>query len=504
MGGGGALFDMDGDDDLDLLLLGGAVDSGSPTSAPSGAGHGLFRNDGKGRFEDVSEGAGLDQLVGYAMGAACGDVNGDGAVDVFITQLGADALLLGDGQGHFTDVSKDWGVDATGWSSSATFIDYDADGDLDLFVARYIELNAQLECRDSTGRRTYCPPASGPAVHDLLLRNDGDRFTDVTEEAGMDEAALPGLGVVAADLTADGQLDLYVTNDGQSNQLWVRQADGTWRDEAMQRGVALNHSGVPEASMGIVAEDLDGDQMTDLFMTHLQEETHTLYTARGAGNFRDRTSTAGLSRITRPSTGFGVAAFDLELDGDLDLAVAQGRVRVGEVYEGCELKGAFAELAEPNALLVNGGGGKFAHAPGGAGALESPITVDRSVLAGDLDNDGDIDLIFTRNGSDVQVLRNDARRAGTWIVVDPRVDVSAATALGVQVTVKSEGHTAWRTSRASDGYQSSRDPRVHFGLPGEPTTASVEVRWGDGTVERFSDRASGQVHRVVKGTGSPQ
>ncbi len=504
MGGGGALFDMDGDDDLDVLLLGGAAQSGDPNSPQSGLGHGVFENDGEGQFSDVSLDAGLDHLVGYAMGVACGDVNGDGVVDLFITQRGPNALLLGDGLGHFTDVTEAWNAETVDWSSSATFVDFDSDGDLDLFVVRYIDLNAELECRDSTGRRNYCPPASGPPVHDLLLRNDGERFTDVSQELGLDRAAQPGLGVVAADVTGNGRQEIYVTNDGAPNQLWVRLDDGTWRDEAMQRGVALNYSGVPEASMGVVAEDLNGDQLTDLFMTHLQEETHTLYAARGAtGNFRDRTSTAGLSRITRPGTGFGVAAFDLELDGDLDLAVAQGRIRIGPVHEDCRLTGAFAQLAEPNLLLVNGGAGKFARATSGAEAVESPITVDRSLLAGDLDGDGDIDLVFTRNDGRAQVLRNEARRAGTWIMVDPREGESAATALGVVVTVQSGDHSAWRESRASDGYQSSRDPRVHFGLPGAPAAADVEVRWGDGARERFPSCATGRVHRVVKGTGSP-
>ena len=510
MGGGGALFDMDGDDDLDLLLLGGGLESGSPTSPPSGSGHGLFENGGQGIFSDVSLEAGFEHLRGYGMGAACGDVNGDGAIDLYITQRGPNALLLGDGHGRFTDVTELWNAVSVDWSSSATFVDFDSDGDLDLFVVRYIDLDADLECRDSTGRRDYCPPASGPPIHDLLLRNDGSSFTDVSLKAGLTHSAQPGLGVVAADITGDGQQEIYVTNDGAANQLWVRLTDGSWRDEAMQRGVALNYNGVPEASMGVVAEDFDGDQLSDLFMTHLQEETHTLYAARGqgsgenisTGHFRDRTSTAGLSRITRPGTGFGVAAFDLELDGDLDLAVAQGRVRMGPVHGGCLLTGTFARLAEPNLLLVNSGAGKFTGATSGAEAILSPIMVDRSVLAGDLDGDGDIDLVFTRNDGPAQVLRNDARREGTWIMVDPRETSSSATALGAVITMESGEHRAWRESRASDGYQSSRDPRVHFGLPGSPGSADVVIRWQGGLAERFRGCASGRVHRLLKGTGT--
>lgn len=503
MGGGGALFDMDGDEDLDLLLLAGGTRSADPASPQSGAGHGLFRNDGQGRFEDVSENAGLSHLRSYAMGAATGDVNGDGIIDLYVTQLGEDALLLGDGLGRFTEAPDAWGAALTGWSSSATFTDYDGDGDLDLFVVRYIELRAGLECRDASGRRTYCPPASGPPVHDVLLRNDGGRFVDVSSEIGLDRAPAPGLGVVAEDMTGDGMIDFYVTNDGKGNQLWARQPDGSWRDEAMQRGLALNRNGAAEASMGVVAEDLDRDGSLDLFMTHLEGETHTLYRARGSGTFRDQTSAAGLSMITRPGTGFGVAAFDLELDGDLDLAIAQGRVRIGDAHAGCELSGAWAQLAEPNLLLINDGQGAFSAASKQARSLTFPVMVDRAVLSGDIDGDGDIDLIFSRVDGPPQVLRNEARREGTWVLLDPRTSPSAATALGVELTVVAGERTSRRTSRSSDGYLSSRDPRVHFGLPGAPEFVDVEARWPDGRRERFFSVGTGQIQSLIRGKGQP-
>ncbi|MEM6568639.1 MAG: CRTAC1 family protein [Planctomycetota bacterium] len=500
MGGGGALFDADGDDDLDLLLLQGGADSASPASAQAGSGHALYRNDGTGRFEDVSDGAGLDGLIGYAMGVATGDVDADGDVDLFVTQHGRDALFLNDGSGRFTDATEEWNAGVTGWSTSATFGDLDGDGDLDLFVTRYIELDPELVCNDAAGRRTYCPPASGPAVHDVILLNEGNRFVDASERIGLTATPQPGLGVVLEDLSGDGTCDVYVANDGQANQLWVRQPDGTWRDESLARGIALNQNGYAEASMGVVAEDFDGDGLVDLFMTHLQEETHTLYRARRAGAFRDGTGRAGLNVPTRPMTGFGVAAFDVELDGDIDLAVANGRVRIGPVHGGCELTGAWARLAEQNSFLVNDGG-SFTDGVTRAQAFTGPILVDRCVLQGDIDGDGDIDIVVTGNEAPARVLRNDAERAGTWITIDPVAEEGACTTLGARVAVRAGDFALARTTRSSDGYQSSRDPRAHFGVPADAMSVDVVVTWPDGTAEAFRGLAPESVHVALRDVG---
>ncbi len=502
MGGGGALFDMDGDGDLDLLLLQGGADPGSSTTAQAGEGHALFRNDGQGTFTDVSEGAGFESLTGYAMGAAAGDVDGDGDVDLYVSQQGTDALFLNEGGGRFKDATSAWGAGVEGWSTSAAFGDLDADGDLDLYVARYIELDPKIICNDAAGRRTYCPPGSGAPVHDVLLMNEGGSFRDASAEAGLIGVPAPGLGVVLEDLTGDGRLDVYVANDGQANQLWVPDGEGGWRDEGSTRGIALNQNGFAEASMGVVVEDLDQDGLSDLFMTHLQEETHTLYRARGAGAFSDRTGQAGLGVMTRPNTGFGVTAFDVELDGDLDLAIANGRVRIGPVPDGCELEGAWAQLAEANSLLI-ADGARFTDEKERALALTGPLLVDRCVFQGDLDGDGDVDLVVSGNESAARVLRNDAPRAGDWITLDPRLDDASATGLGVQVSVTTPEFQLTRTTRASDGYQSSRDPRAHFGIPGARGGVEVEVelRWPDGLRERFAGLTTGRVHRLLRGSG---
>ena len=341
MGGGAALFDADGDGHLDLLLLQGGADPASPLTPQAGSGHRLYLGDGALGFRDVTPGSGLEGLVGYAMGAAVGDYDGDGRVDLFFTQRGTTALLRNEGSGRFVDVTRAAGAAVDGWSSAAAFADLDGDGDLDLWVVRYLELDPALVCRDGAGRRTYCPPDSGPPVHDVVLRNDGGTFVDVTASVGLAARSGAGLGVVVEDLTGDGLADVYVANDGDENHLWVRPSGGAaltiaWREEGLARGAALNANGMAEASMGVVAEDFDGDLVPDLFMAHLTGEQHTLYRGR-SGSFVDETGRRGLAAVTKPGTGFGVAALDIEADGDLDLFIAHGRVSIGPRVAGVQL-----------------------------------------------------------------------------------------------------------------------------------------------------------------------
>ena len=503
MGGGAACSDLNGDGHLDILLLNGALNPESLDGPTCGEGHRLWLGDGTGQFQDVTAGSGFEELRGYAMGVALGDVNGDGLIDVFVTARGRDTLLMGRGGARFEDMSAQRGVATDGWSTSAVFADVDIDGDLDLFVTRYIDLDMQQECRDASGRRTYCPPQSGLPVADVLFLNAGDKFVDASAEVGLGQAPRAGLGVVIEDLNADGRPDIYVANDKHANQLWVRSVEGTWSEEAVALGIAYNGNGQTEASMGVIAEDLDGDGLTDLFMTHLRAETHTLYRSRGPA-YVDETGVSGLFAPTMPYTGFGVAAFDLELDGDLDLAVAQGRVGLGQRIAGCDLQEPWDRLAEPNLMLLNDGQGRFRSDQEHARAFTGPVTIDRAVIPCDVDGDGDLDLLVTRIEGPPLLLRNDAPRQGTWLMVDARLSGARATCLGARVTVTSGSSTTTRTQRSNDGYLSARDPRAHFALPSGTTATRVEVLWPDGAREQFDVSEVGRTVQLLRGSGEPR
>jgi hypothetical protein len=308
MGGGAALFDMDGDGDLDLLT----VQSGDPSAAAgTPAGHRLYQNQGDGSFVDVSDAHGVAAVPGYGMGAATADYDNDGDVDVYLTGLGSNVLLQNDGHGRFRNVTSAAGVGGSGWSTSATFVDIDGDGHLDLFVTRYLDwsLDRERECFSLTGRVDYCSPKNYDAPStDLLFRNNGNgTFADVSESAGITRTSGNGLGVAAADFDQDGRSDFYVANDGMANHLWLNRGNGTFTDEALLSGTAFNADGRPEGSMGLAVGDLDNDGDDDIVATNITRETHAFYRNLGQGQFEDARVAAGLAGATAAYTGFGTA-----------------------------------------------------------------------------------------------------------------------------------------------------------------------------------------------------
>jgi hypothetical protein len=499
MGGGCALFDADGDGDLDAYLTNGAPAWGT-TAVGEAARNRLYRQDGDGRFVDVTQESGVGD-TGYGMGVAVGDIDNDGDLDLFVTNVGPDRLYRNRGDGTFEDVTAAAGVDVDGWSTSATFVDYDRDGLLDLFVARYVVDDPARRCTDLTGRPDYCTPSIYDAETDVLLHNRGDgTFEDVSAAAGLTVVAARGLGVVAEDLDDDGWVDLYVANDGDPNHLWSNRGDGSFREVAVLQGAAYNLHAIAEAGMGVVAGDLDGDLRPDLFVTHLANESNTLYRNEGPTvGFKDMTGPAGLAATSLPYTGFGVVDLDLDLDGDLDLLVANGAVARHEPRPGVLVPSPWNEYAEQNICYINDGRGRFDLQP--LATWGSAVEISRGLARGDIDGDGDGDLLVANVEGAPRLLRNDAPRGGHWLTVrcvDPRLDRDA---LGAVVFVDAGGRTQRRSITSGFSYLSASQPRAHFGLGPARRVDGIEVRWPDGRRERFDGVEADRLLDLRRGDG---
>jgi hypothetical protein len=493
IGGGAAAFDYDADGDLDLYR----VDYGESATERSAAGRDrLYRLEADGRFADVTDSAGLGDS-GRGMGCAVGDIDNDGDLDLFVSNWGPDTLWRNDGDGTFTEVSKAAGIGDPAFGTSAAFLDYDRDGWLDLFVARYVDFDPQLRCTQEGGRRDYCGPTQFEAVHDLLYRNQGGgRFRDVSREAGIAAVADAGLGVVAADFDDDGWLDLFVANDADPNHLWINQRDGTFAERAMVLGAAFNEYGVAEAGMGIAAGDVDGDGDLDVSITHLIGETNTLYENLGAAGFADATASSGLGPPGAAYTGFGNALFDFDNDGDLDTAVANGGVKRRPAPAEGAAPGFWQLYAEPTLLFANRGDGRFA-------TLEPlrEIELSRGLLPFDHDRDGDLDLLVTTIDGPAHLYRNDGGNAGAWIEIralDPKLRREA---LGAKVTTVAGARRWVRHVVSSGGYLTSGQGRIHLGLGTVEAIDRFEVRWPDGTSEAFEGSGVNQIVELRRGEG---
>ncbi len=521
MAPGAGLLDYDNDGDLDVYLVQGQMIQPDatmsqalfPPRGPLGPAGRLYRNDlllqADGtravRFRDVTEESGIDAR-GYGMGIATGDVDNDGWIDLYLTNFGRNQLFRNNGDGTFVERSRESGTDDDGWGVSASFVDYDRDGWLDLYVGNYLhyDVATATACPGRTGGRDYCAPHhGGPAdagafrpQPDRLYRNRGDgRFDDVTATGLSEQSHGAALGVVTADFDGDGWPDIYVANDGHENQLWMNRRNGAFTNAGLLSGTALNADGNPEASMGVDAGDFDNDGDEDLFMTHLTSQTNTIYVNDGTGLFDDRSATSGLGPSSFGYTGFGTAWFDFDNDGWLDVLAVNGTVQdVGQAP-----RGPFP-YAQRNQLFRNLANGRFEEVTDRAGAVFERSAVSRGAAFGDIDNDGDVDVLIANDNGRAQMLVNQSAGRHHWLGLR-LVGTAPRDMLGARVEIsRNDGPTLWRRARTDGSYASANDPRVHAGLGDAEEVHRVRVHWPDGTLEEWPGMAVDRWTTLTRGT----
>ncbi len=505
---GVALLDADADGDLDVYLPQGFPLSGGEAPAATGSGARLFRNDLRVtpdgsrvlRFTDISAASGLANTT-YGLGVATGDVDNDGLVDLYITGLDGCRLFRNNGNGTFSDVTASSGAsNPGGFAVPAAFVDVDRDGWLDLYVANnvtYATSNATV-CPGPAGAPDYCPPQIYGGQRDRLYRNLGrGRFRDVTRTALPGLQARPGLGVATADFDGDGWMDLFVANDGEPDFLWMNQRDGTFREGGLPAGIALTGEGRAEASMGVDAGDFDNDGDEDVIVTELTGQGTNLFVNDGTAQFRDVSAPSGIGGRSLPFTGWGTAWFDYDNDGWLDVMAVNGTIiaqegRRARAFPYDQQKLLFRNLANDRFEAVTAAAGPaFALSESGRGAA-----------FGDIDNDGDVDVVVGNNSGPVHLLINQIGTTHHWLGLRV-IGRDGRDMLGARVAVERPGQpTLWRRARADGSYGSANDPRVHVGLGNSAAAPLVRVRWPDGTEDTWPSVAVDTWTTLRQGTGT--
>ena len=502
-GNGAALFDFDNDNDLDALIVNGSTlaqikQGGDPMVA-------LFRNDGTGRFDNVTAASGLT-MRGWGMGACVADYDNDGSQDIYVTAFGPNVLGRNNGDGTFTDVTARAGVGDPRWSTNCAFADYDRDGDLDLYVANYLAFSertipkrgASPNCR-YMGADVMCGPRDLAGEPDTLYRNNGDgTFTDVTRPAGIVDPGRYGFGVLFSDLDDDGWPDIFVANDSVPNLLFRNNRNGTFSEVGLPSGLALSGDGKAQAGMGADAADYDGDGRLDVFVTNFSQDHNTLYRNGGDGFFTDVSYEAGLVTPGLPYLGWGTGFVDIDSDGLLDLFVANGHV-----YPEIDRFGTRTTYRQRKQLFANSGKGRFRDVSDEVGGGLLTQKSSRGAAFGDVDNDGDVDVLVINLNERPTLLRNDTASGNNWITLKLIGKAGNRDAIGARLWLEAEGARQVAEVRSGGSYLSHNDIRVRFGLGRRANVPPITVRWPGGELERFSGLTPNTIHVIRQGQGKP-
>ncbi len=484
IGSGVALFDFDNDGDLDLYFVNGStlpkVDTPMP---PTNV---LYRNDG-GVFTDVTNEASVGD-TGYGLGCCVGDYNNDGFTDLYVTNYGANVLYRNNGDGTFTDVADSAGVAGDQFSSGCAFVDVDADGYLDLYIVNYVQFdpNTNPECT-RLGVRTYCTPEALPGAADVLYRNNGDgTFTDISGKAGVGATSGKGLGVVCGDIDNDGDVDIFIANDTTPNFLYRNERDSLkMTEDALFAGVALSEEGRAYSGMGANLGDFDNDGYLDIVITNFQDQTNSLYHNVQSGFFNEVSFAKGIGERSLPYLAWGVDFIDFNNDGWLDIFVANGHLddNIAEMDP-------IGTYPQPNQLFLNNRGVNFSEIPDAAIVQRK---VSRGTAFGDIDNDGDVDVVISNLKDSPTILRNDGGNTSQWLNVKLIGTHCNRDAIGARVTVVSGGLTQIREVKSGSGYISQNDLRLHFGLADASRVDTLTVRWVCGKVQTLQNVETNQV-----------
>jgi enediyne biosynthesis protein E4 len=496
MSGGVALFDYDNDGYLDIYFVNSlTVDLAKAHQKTKSA---LYHNNGDGTFTDVTDKAGVGD-IGFGMGVAVGDYNNDGFEDLYVTSLGPNHLFRNNGDGTFTDVTAKSGVGDPRWSTGAAFVDYDNDGKLDLFVSNYVDFDLNHLPEFGQGRTcqfkgvpVQCGPRGLPGSGDSLYHNNGDgTFTDVSKKAGVsDENGYYGLGVICSDFDEDGFVDIFVANDSTPNFLYHNNGDGTFKEIGFASGTAVNESGSEQGSMGVTLGDYDHDGRLDLFITNFDDEYNTLYHNDGHNSFSDVSYAAKIAELSLPYVGWGTKFFDYDNDGWVDLFVANGHAYPQRGH-----------YRQREFLFHNNRDGTFSEVANQVGSALMEERAGRGVAFGDIDNDGDVDIVVNDLDGSPQLLRNDGGSSNNSILIKTVGVKSNRDGIGARVRIVSGDLVQVDEVRSGGSYLSQSDLRLHFGLERRTKIDLVEVRWPSGVVDKITNLGVNKVFTVKEGKG---